>query len=196
MRAALLERFAEPLVCREVPEPMPGPRQVKIRVEACGLCHSDLHVARGEWEGFKPRMAMPVILGHEVAGRVSELGPDAHRFRVGDAVGVPWFYWTCGECEYCRQDQEVFCDRSEITGVTVHGGFAEYLVAWESHAIGIPEGLPLDQAAPLFCAGGTVWSALSKVKLDRSQRLGIWGAGGLGQYGVQLGKLAGAYVAA
>src|SRR4030095_7387997 len=91
---------------------------------------------------------------------------------------------------------EVFCDRSQITGVTVHGGFAEYVLAWESHATPIPESLPRSEAAPLFCAGGTVFSALSKVKLDGSTHLGIWGAGGLGQYGIQLGKFAGSRVTA
>ena len=196
MKAALLEQFGEPLAVRDVPEPVPGPGQILIRVEACGLCHSDLHVARGEWEGFKPRMPMPVILGHEAAGRVERLGAGSARFREGDRVGVPWFFWTCGACRYCRSDQEVFCDRSEITGVTVHGGFAECLVAWETHALPIPEGLSLVEAAPLFCAGGTVWSALGKVDLDASVRLGVWGAGGLGLYAVQIGKLRGAEVSA
>jgi propanol-preferring alcohol dehydrogenase len=196
MRAALLECFGEPLTVRDVPEPVPGPGQILIRVEACGLCHSDLHVARGEWEGLQPRMPMPVILGHEVAGRVVRLGAGSARFREGDRVGVPWFFWTCGECPYCRRDQEVFCDRSEITGVTVHGGFAESLVAWETHALPIPAGLSLIEAAPLFCAGSTVWSALGKVDLDASVRLGVWGAGGLGLYAVQIGKLRGAEVTA
>jgi len=196
MKAALLEHWGEPLTLAQVPEPVPGPGQILVRVEVCGLCHSDLHLARGEWEGFKPRMPMPLVLGHEVAGRVARLGPGTQRLREGDAVGVAWFHYTCGGCDYCRRDLEVFCDHSEITGVTVPGGFAEYLVAWESHATPIPEGLPAAQAAPLFCAGGTVFSALSKIKLDGSMHLGIWGAGGLGQYGIQLGKFAGARVTA
>src|SRR5688572_15274394 len=155
MKAALLEGFGRPLIIGEIPDPEPGPGQIVVRVEACGLCHSDLHLARGEWEAFKPRMPVPAILGHEISGRVAGLGPGISRFREGDRVGVPWFHWTCGECDYCRQDLEVFCDRSEITGVTVHGGFAEYLVAWESHTIPIPATLTSDEAAPLFCAGGT-----------------------------------------
>ena len=196
MKAALLEEFGRPLIIGEIPEPEPGPGQIVVRVEACGLCHSDLHLARGEWEAFKPRMPVPAILGHEVSGRVARLGPGASRFQEGDRVGVPWFHWTCGVCDYCRQDLEVFCDRSEITGVTVHGGFAECLVAWESHTIPIPANVPFDEAAPLFCAGGTVWSALLKLPLDNSVHLGIWGAGGLGQYAIQLAKIAGARVTA
>jgi alcohol dehydrogenase, propanol-preferring len=195
MKAALLKEFGKPLVLAEVPTPVPGPGQVLIRVAACGACHSDVHVARGEWEGFKSRMPMPVILGHEVAGTVLRTGEGVHRLREGDAVGVPWFYYTCGECLYCRQDQEVFCDRSQVTGVTVNGGFAECMVAWENHVVPIPSTLKLEFAAPLFCAGGTVFSALAKVKLDNSVRLGVWGAGGLGHYGIQLGKNAGAHVA-
>ncbi len=194
MKAALLKEFGKPLVVDDVPTPEPGHGQVRIRVAACGACHSDVHVARGEWEGFKPRMPMPVILGHEVAGTVEAIGPGVKRLREGDKVGVPWFHFTCGECSYCREGQEVFCDRSQVTGVTVHGGFAEFMIAWEDHVVPIPENLALEAAAPLLCAGGTVFSALAKVKLDNSARLGIWGAGGLGYYGIQLGKLSGAHV--
>jgi propanol-preferring alcohol dehydrogenase len=196
MRAALLCEFGKPLVLDEVPIAEPGFGQVLVRVVACGACHSDVHVADGEWEAFKPRMPKPVILGHEVAGTVAKTGPGVKRLREGDPVGIPWFYYTCGECEYCRKDLEVFCDIPQVTGVTVHGGFAEYIIAWESHAIPIPKAVPLDQAAPLFCAGGTVFSALRKVEINDATHLGVWGAGGLGHYAIQLGKLAGAQVTA
>lgn len=194
MKAARLKQFGAPLSIEDVPMPVPAAGQVLIRIAACGVCHSDVHIAEGEWKGFKARMPMPVILGHEVAGTIMEIGPGVRTLEPGDSVGVPWFYFTCGECEYCRKDLEVFCDVPQITGVTVDGGFAEYIVAWESHAIPIPKTLLLSEAAPLFCAGGTVFSALAKVKLDESAHLGIWGAGGLGHYGIQLGKLSGARV--
>ena len=190
MKAALLTEFAKPLEMAEIQTPEPKAGQVLIRIAACGACHSDVHVAQGEWEGFKSRMPMPVVLGHEVAGTVVQVGTGVRKLREGDRVGVPWFYYTCGSCEYCRKDMEVFCDVSQVTGVTVNGGFAEYMVAWETHAVPIPKDLSLAQAAPLFCAGGTVFSALAKVRLDDSVHLGIWGAGGLGHYGIQLGKLA------
>ncbi|MBI4473332.1 MAG: alcohol dehydrogenase catalytic domain-containing protein [Acidobacteria bacterium] len=194
VRAALLQQFREPLRIDDVPRPQLAAGQVLIKVAACGACHSDVHLAQGEWEAFKSRMPMPLVLGHEVAGTVAEVGSGVKHLQEGDTVGVPWFYFTCGHCEYCRKDLEVFCDIPQVTGVTVHGGFAEYMVAWESHAIPIPKSLPLAEAAPLFCAGGTVFSALSKVNLDGSTHLGIWGAGGLGHYGIQLGKLADACV--
>jgi propanol-preferring alcohol dehydrogenase len=196
MKAALLREFGKPLTIDDVPKPEPSAGQVLVRVSACGACHSDVHLANGEWEGFKSRMPWPLVLGHEVAGTVVAMGKGVQRLREGDTVGIPWFYFTCGSCEYCRRDLEVFCDTPQITGVTVHGGFAEYIVAWESHAISIPKALSLPDAAPLFCAGGTVFSALSKVKLDDSVHLAVWGAGGLGHYGIQLGKLAGARVTA
>ena len=196
MKAALLEHWGEPLTLAQVPEPVPGPGQILVRVEVCGLCHSDLHLARGEWEGFKPRMPMPLVLGHEVAGRVARLGPGTQRLREGDAVGVAWFHYTCGGCDYCRRDLEVFCDHSEITGVTVPGGFAEYLVAWESHATPIPEGLPPAQAAPLVLRGR---DGVQRFVEDQARWLNAsrnLGRGRAGQYGIQLGKFAGARVTA
>ncbi|MDA2924421.1 alcohol dehydrogenase catalytic domain-containing protein [Acidobacteria bacterium AH-259-L09] len=196
MKAALLKAFGEPLALEEVREPVPGAGQILLQVNACGVCHSDLHIARGEWERFKNLMSLPVILGHEVAGRVVAVGPEVEELREGDAVGVAWFCYTCGRCPYCRRDLEVFCENSEITGVTVNGGFGEYMLAWASHAVRIPRELSLAQAAPLFCAGGTVYSALRKVKLDNSSHLAVWGTGGLGQFAVQLGKLAGSRVTA
>ena len=196
MRAAVLKEFDTPLVIEDVPIPVPGPGQVLVRVAACGVCHSDVHMARGHWEGFKSLMPLPIVLGHEVAGTVENLGAGVSRLREGDRVGIPWFHHTCGECEYCRSDLEVFCTRSAITGVTVDGGFAEYAVAWESHVVPIPDNVSLFDAAPLFCAGGTVYSALSKVQVDESKKVGIWGAGGLGLYGIQLAKLSGAHVTA
>ena len=196
MKAAQLTAFGEPLAVGEMSDPEPGPGQIQIRVSACGVCHSDLHIAFGEWDRFKKLISFPRILGHEVAGRVSALGPDVKEFREGDAVGVPWFCYTCGECHYCQRDQEVFCEKSQVTGVTVDGGFGEYMVAWASHVVPIPDEVPLHQAAPLFCAGGTVYSALRKVELDESMRLAVWGVGGLGQLALELGKLKGAKVSA
>lgn len=196
MKAALLKAWGQALVIDDVAVPEPGAGQVLIRVRACGVCHTDLHLARGEWEHFKAFMSLPVILGHEVAGTVERIGPSVTRLQEGDAVGVAWFHRTCGTCDYCRQDIEVYCDTPAITGVTVPGGLGEYLLAWESHALAIPAELETTEAAPLFCAGGTVYSALRKVDLSGSARLGVWGIGGLGHIAIQLGKLAGAHVTA
>ncbi|MGH9339466.1 MAG: alcohol dehydrogenase catalytic domain-containing protein [Acidobacteriota bacterium] len=193
MRAALLVEFGSDLRVEEIPRPTAGKGQVLVRVEACGVCHSDLHLARGHWERFKQQMQLPRVLGHEVAGKVVEIGPGVKNLQEGQPVGVAWFHHTCGSCHYCNRDLEVFCHEPAVTGVDVNGGLAEYLVAWSSHVIPIPDGVPLKSAAPLFCAGGTVYSALQKVNL-KSAHLGIWGVGGLGHLALELGRIGGARI--
>src|SRR5262245_40316141 len=116
MKAALLYEFNKPLIVDDVAIPEPGPGQLLVRVAACGACHSDVHIAHGEWEGFKSRMPKPLILGHEVAGTVVGKGAGVQRLHESDPVGIPWFYYTCGMCEYCRRDLEVFCDVPQVTG--------------------------------------------------------------------------------
>ncbi len=167
-----------------------------IKVEACGVCHSDLHVADGDWPQIVPITKRPLILGHEIAGRVVEKGAAVDSLKVGDRVGVPWVHWTCGECEFCREGNENLCAKQRITGVTVDGGYAEFVKAPASHALKIPDELSSADAAPLFCAGVTVYRALRYAKMQPGQRLAIFGVGGLGQLAVQIGKELGALVTA
>jgi len=196
MKAAVLRESKKPLSIEEVERPKPGAGEVLIEVEACGVCHSDLHVADGDWAQFAGIVKKPLILGHEIAGRVVEVGPDVRELRTGDRVGVPWIYWTCGECEYCREGNENLCLQQKITGVTVDGGYAEFVKAPASHATKIPEGLSSVQAAPLFCAGVTVYRALKHARITRGQRLAVIGVGGLGHIAVQIGRELGAEVTA
>ncbi len=196
MKAALLHEYGQDLQIEEVSTPEPQAGQVLVRVDTCGVCHSDLHLARGQWPRFHNLISLPIILGHEVTGRITALGPEVQGLAEDDRVGVSWFHHTCDRCENCRRDLEVYCDRPQITGVTVNGGFGEYILAWASHVIPIPDTLSADTVAPLFCAGGTVYSALSKVSMDESKRLAVWGVGGLGHLAVQLGRQAGAQVTA
>jgi len=188
MKAAVLREFKKPLAIEEVERPKPGAGEVLIEVEACGVCHSDLHVADGDWAQFAGIVKKPLILGHEIAGRVVEVGPDVRDLRTGDRVGVPWIYWTCGECEYCREGNENLCLQQKITGVTVDGGYAEFVKAPASHATKIPESLSSVQAAPLFCAGVTVYRALKNARITHGQRLAVIGVGGLGHIAVQIGR--------
>jgi propanol-preferring alcohol dehydrogenase len=160
------------------------------------VCHSDLHVADGDWGQFASIVKKPLILGHEIAGRVIEKGPDVRELQIGDRVGVPWVYWTCGECEYCLGGNENLCMRQKITGVTVDGGYAEFVKAPASHAVKIPEGLSPTDAAPLFCAGVTVYRALKRANIARGQTLAVVGIGGLGHLAVQIGREMGAEVTA
>jgi propanol-preferring alcohol dehydrogenase len=196
MKAAILHEFKTPLSLEEIDSPKLEAHEVLIEVEACGVCHSDLHVADGDWTQMNRIVKRPLILGHEIAGRVVEKGADVGELRVGDRVGVPWIYWTCGECEFCREGNENLCAKQKITGVSVDGGYAEFVKAPATHATKIPEGLPSVEAAPLFCAGVTVYRALKQAKISSGQRLAIFGVGGLGHLAVQIGRELGAEVTA
>ena len=196
MRAAVLREFKKPLLFEEIERPTPGPGEILIEVEACGVCHSDLHVADGDWGQFASIVKKPLVLGHEIAGRVIEKGPQASELQIGDRVGVPWIHWTCSECEYCLGGNENLCPRQKITGVTVDGGYAEFVKAPASHAVKIPDGLSSVEAAPLFCAGVTVYRSLKRANIARGQTLAVVGVGGLGHLAVQIGREMGAEVTA
>lgn len=196
MKAAVLHEFKKPLAMEEVERPKIQDDDVLIEVEACGVCHSDLHVAEGDWTQLAGIVKKPVILGHEIAGRVVEKGSGVRNLQIGDRVGVPWVYWTCGECEFCREGNENLCVRQKITGVTVDGGFAEFVKAPASHALKIPDNLSFVEAAPLFCAGVTVYRAIKHAGISRGQRLAVFGVGGLGHIAVQIGRALGAEVSA
>jgi alcohol dehydrogenase, propanol-preferring len=196
MKAAVLHEFKTPLVIEEIPRPTLAPGEVLIAVEACGVCHSDLHVADGDWKQFVGIVKKPLILGHEISGRVAEVGPAVRDLRIGDRVGVPWIHWTCGECEFCREGNENLCVRQKITGVTVDGGYAEFVKAPASHALKLPDSIPFGEAAPLFCAGVTVYRALRQAKISAGQRVAIFGIGGLGHIAVQIARAMGAEITA
>jgi len=196
MIAAILHEFKQPLAIEEVARPKPNAQEVLIAVEACGVCHSDLHVAEGDWPQIIPITKKPLILGHEITGRVVEKGASVNHLELGDQVGVPWVHWTCGECEFCREGNENLCVKQQITGVTVDGGYAEFVKAPASHALKTPDGLSSIDAAPLFCAGVTVYRALKHANLQPGQRLAVFGVGGLGHLAVQIGQGLGATVSA
>ncbi len=196
MRAAILREFKRPLTLEETARPTPDAHEVLIEVEACGVCHSDLHVADGDWPQFERITKRPLILGHEIAGRVVEKGAAVESLAIGDRVGVPWVHWTCGECDFCREGSENLCAKQKITGVSVDGGYAEFVKAPERHALKIPDALTFVEAAPLFCAGVTVYRALKHAKIQAGQRLAIFGVGGLGHLAIQIGVGLGAVVTA
>ena len=172
MRAMVLEAIGEPLVMRELPVPEPGPGQVLLRVRACGVCRTDLHVADGEL----PQPKLPLILGHEIVGTEAKAGPGATRFRQGERVGVPWLASVDGSCRYCQRGQENLCDRAKFTGYTVDGGYAQYAVADERFCFALPEGYSDAQAAPLLCAGLIGYRSY-RMAGDDVRRLGIYGFG-------------------
>jgi alcohol dehydrogenase, propanol-preferring len=196
MKAAVLRDFKTPLTIQDVSVPKPTESEVLIKAEVCGVCHSDLHVADGDWSQLAGIVKKPLILGHEVVGTIVEVGSAVQGVKVGDRVGVPWIHWTCGKCEFCREGNENLCVRQQITGVTVDGGYAEFVKAPATHVARIPDNLASEQAAPLLCAGVTVYRALKKSGITKWQRLAVFGVGGLGHLALQIGRELGADVTA
>lgn len=185
MRAMVLERPGRPLELRQWPVPQAGANEVLLRVEACAVCRTDLHVVDGEL----PDPVLPLIPGHEIVGRVEALGLGSGRFGVGQRVGVPWLGRTCGQCEYCRTGRENLCPDARFTGYQLHGGYAEYAVAHEDFCFPIPDAYDAVSAAPLLCAGLIGYRTLSKA--GRVKRLGIYGFGAAAHIVAQLARHAG-----
>jgi alcohol dehydrogenase, propanol-preferring len=194
MRAAVIEEFKQPLVVKDTDVPVPDPDDVLIKVEACGVCHSDLSIADGDWPQLKRMIKKPLIPGHEVVGRVVKRGEKVDHLSVGDRVGVAWLHWSCGACELCKEGLENLCPNQAITGASVDGGYAEFIKAKASHATKVPDGLRPAEAAPLFCAGVTVYRAVKNAGVQPGQRVAIFGVGGLGHLAVQVAKTFGAQV--
>lgn len=182
MQAAVVEAFGQPLSLREMPVPVPGPGEVLINVSACGVCHTDLHAAHGDWP-VKP--ALPFIPGHEATGHVVALGPGVSLLEEGDRVGVPWLHSTCGRCEFCLSGRETLCPFQTNTGYSVNGGFAEFLIASAGFATKIPDELGFDDASPILCAGVTTYKALKQTDIQPGDWVVISGVGGLGHVAVQ-----------
>jgi len=193
MHAAVVEQFGQPLKLQERDVPTPGPREILIKTEACGVCHTDLHAANGDWP-VKP--ALPFIPGHEAIGRVVALGAGVTAVKEGDRVGVPWLYSACGHCEYCLRAWETVCPEAQFGGYSKNGGFAEYLLADPNYVAHIPAGLKPEQAAPLVCAGITTYKGIKESKARPGEWIAISGVGGLGHLGIQYAKAMGLLVCA
>jgi propanol-preferring alcohol dehydrogenase len=196
MRAAVLHEFGQPLVLEEMQLRPLGEGEVLLQIEACGVCHSDLHLISGDWPAFAKLIKRPLIPGHEVVGRVVEIDKAVSSDLLNARVGVPWVFWSCGTCTTCKEGRENICQNRAITGVTVNGGYAEYMIAKATHVIGVPDSLSSAEAAPLFCAGVTVYRALRNAEVMEGQRVAIFGVGGLGHLAVQSARAMGATVVA
>jgi len=188
MRAAVVEQFGHPLVLKNCDVPVPGPHQILVRTEACGVCHTDLHAARGDWP-LKP--GLPLIPGHEGIGIVTALGAGVTSVREGEGVGVPWLYSACGHCEYCLSAWETVCAQAQFGGYTKNGGFAEYILADPNYVVHIPEGLDPREAAPIICAGVKTYKGIKETGARPGQWIVISGVGGLGHLAVQYAKTMG-----
>ncbi|MBP2688656.1 MAG: alcohol dehydrogenase [Deltaproteobacteria bacterium] len=194
MIAAVCEVFGKPLVLKEVPTPSPGPGEVLIRVHGCGVCHSDLHLVDGDWESWGT--PLPIIPGHEVTGIVEKVGEGVAAFAAGDRAGVPWMQYACGRCAPCKAGAEMLCAAQRSTGVTVNGGYASFVSAPEAFVHKIPDALDLVDAAPLLCAGITVFAPLRRAGNLAGKTVAVAGIGGLGHLGVRMAAAMGAHVVA
>ncbi|WP_061023075.1 alcohol dehydrogenase AdhP [Bradyrhizobium sp. CCH5-F6] len=193
MKAAIVRQFGKPLVIEDVPVPQPGPGEVLVKVKACGVCHTDLHAASGDWP-VKP--VPPFIPGHEVAGIVAALGPGVKNLKVGDAVGVAWLHDACMACEYCETGWETLCEHQHNTGYSVNGGFAEYVIASAAFAAKLPATVDFAAIAPILCAGVTTYKGLKETEAKPGEWVVISGVGGLGHVAIQYAKAMGLKVAA
>jgi propanol-preferring alcohol dehydrogenase len=193
MTAAVVEQLGQPLVMRELDIPTPGPGEILVKTEACGVCHTDLHAAKGDWP-VKP--TAPFIPGHEGIGCIVAVGAGVKTVKEGDRVGVPWLYAACGHCEYCLTGWETQCAQAEYGGYTHNGGFAEYILAVADYVAHIPQGLDPRSAAPIVCAGITTYKGIKETEARPGQWVAISGIGGLGHLAVQYAKMMGLHVAA
>jgi propanol-preferring alcohol dehydrogenase len=193
MQAAVVTAFKSPLQLQEVDVPTAGPGQILVKVEACGVCHTDLHAANGDWP-LKP--TPPFIPGHEAIGIVVQVGAGVTIVKDGDRVGVPWLASACGHCEYCLQAWETVCGEAQFGGYTRNGGFAEYVLADPDYVAHIPKGLSPQEAAPLICAGVTTYKGIKETQARPGEWIAISGCGGLGHLAIQYAKAMGFMVCA
>lgn len=181
MRAMVLEKPGTALNLREVPLPSPGPDQILLKVHACGVCRTDLHILDGELNHPK----LPLIMGHQIVGRLVDKGGNVRRFRSGERIGVPWLGYTDGSCQYCQRGQENLCDDPLFTGYTINGGFSEYTVADQRYCFSLPADYTDLEVAPLLCAG-MIGFRTYRLAGERKERLGIYGFGAAGHITAQI----------
>ncbi len=188
MKAAIVNQFHQKLEIKEVPTPDVGQGEVLVRITACGVCHTDLHAAHGDWP-VKPKL--PLIPGHEGVGYVEKVGPGVSSINIGDRVGIPWLFSACGECEYCLTGWETLCKSQLNGGYSVDGGYAEYCVAPAAYVARIPDGVSDEEIAPILCAGVTTYKALKVTGAKPGEWVAIYGIGGLGHIALQYAKAMG-----
>ncbi len=193
MRAAIQRTPKGPLKIETVPVPEPGVGEILIKVVACGVCHSDLHAIDGDWD---PGPVLPLIPGHEVSGTIAKLGQGVSDLKIGDRVGVPWMFWSCGVCELCLAGMETICKKTEATGYSKPGGYAEYMVAPAAFCGRLSPEVDMVEIAPILCAGVTTYRGLKRTGARPGQWVTVLGIGGLGHIAVQYARAMGLRVAA
>ncbi|MFS0602657.1 alcohol dehydrogenase AdhP [Peribacillus frigoritolerans] len=188
MKAAVVNEFNQKLEIKEVPIPELEYGEILVKIKACGVCHTDLHAAHGDWP-VKPKL--PLIPGHEGVGIIEKVAEGVTSLKVGDRVGIPWLYSACGDCEYCLTGRETLCLDQLNAGYSVDGGYAEYCKAPAKYVVKVPEGLDFAEVSPIFCAGVTTYKALKVSEAKPGDWVAIYGIGGLGHVALQYAKAMG-----
>ena len=201
MRAMVLTKCApietNPLKLLEIDRhEIKKPNEILIKIEACGVCHSQLHGIEGDWQDIGIPPVLPTVPGHEVVGKVVEIGKNVTKFKVGDRAGITPLLEACKDCQYCKEGKEYLCESSIITGESFKGGYTEYITVLEDFATKVPENMKPEYAAPLFCAGITAFKAVKAAEPKLHKKIGIFGIGGVGHMAVQFAKIQGCDVIA
>ena len=199
MRAMVLSECApiesKPLKLSEIEKhEIQRPNEILIKIEACGVCHSQLHGIEGDWKDLGIPPTLPTVPGHEIAGKVVEIGKDVTKFKVGDKAGISPLLESCMKCQYCLEGKEQLCESMDVLGESLKGGYSEYVTVTEDFATKIPDSMKSEYAAPLFCAGITAYKAVKASEPSKNKKIGIFGIGGVGHMAVQFAKVEGADV--
>ena len=194
MRAMVLSKLgkieSKPLKLTEIDRhKIARPNEILLKIEACGVCHSQLHGIEGDWEDLGIPPGLPTVPGHEVAGTVAEIGKDVTKFKVGDKAGISPLLESCMKCVYCKEGKENLCDSMDVLGESLKGGYSEYVTVTEDFATKLPEDMKPEYAAPLFCAGVTAYKAVKASEPEKNKKIGIFGIGGVGHMAIQFAKL-------
>jgi|TARA_B110000014_G_scaffold178515_1_gene128099 propanol-preferring alcohol dehydrogenase len=199
MRAMVLENLgpveSNPLKLREIDKhQIQKQNELLVKIEACGVCHSQLHSIEGDWKEIGLPPTLPTVPGHEIVGRIEKIGDDVVRFKIGDRVGITPLMGSCLNCQYCNEGKEYLCENMEVTGESLKGGYSEYITVSEDFVTRVPETMTSDYAAPLFCAGITAYKAVKAAEPEKNKKIAIFGIGGVGHMAIQFSKVEGCEV--
>jgi len=199
MRAMLLSKLgpveSNPLKLTEIDRhEIANPKEVLVKIEACGVCHSQLHSIEGDWEDIGIPPTLPTVPGHEIVGKIVEIGNDVTKFKVGERVGITPLLGSCLDCQYCNEGKEYLCENMDVTGESLKGGYTEYITVSEDFATKVPDTMKSEYAAPLFCAGITAYKAVKAAEPKKNKKIAVFGIGGVGHMAIQFAKIEGCEV--
>jgi len=199
MRAMILSKLgpveSNPLKLTEIDwHEIANPKEVLVKIEACGVCHSQLHSIEGDWEDIGIPPTLPTVPGHEVVGKIVEVGSNVTKFKVGERVGITPLLGSCLDCQYCNEGKEYLCENMDVTGESLKGGYTEYITVSEDFATKVPDAMRPEYAAPLFCAGITAYKAVKAAEPEKNKKIAVFGIGGVGHMAIQFAKIEGCEV--